>query len=341
MSTAKPSSSRLDYLDLTKGLLVCVMVIYHSLNYTNQYHLGFRFFSFLPPSFVLITGFLLAVVYFPRFQRGEPGLAWRLVFRSLRLLTLFVGLNVIAQWVRSPAYGQKVGVAEFFAHWQEVFLQGGARLDGGARIAAFEVLLPIAYTIALAPLLLMLAAKVRWFLPVFCGAFVGLCGWLGYYDYPFINLLFMGAGVIGIFGGWLVRDPDTLERFFWPALAAAVAYAVLGTGRGYVYALQMAGSIIAVVFLCGLSMKLANRFAGAWLIRHAIRVGQYSLVAYVGQIALLQILVRPLGRPDPVSWGALAMFGGTLVGMSLLVETTKWLRGRSALADRAYKLVFA
>ncbi|MBL9189556.1 MAG: hypothetical protein JNK23_18900 [Opitutaceae bacterium] len=341
MNTAKPLSSRLDYLDLTKGLLVCVMVIYHSLNYTNQYHLGFRFFSFLPPSFVLITGFLLAVVYFPRFQKGEPGLARRLVLRSLRLLALFVALNVVAQLVRSPAYGQRVGVAEFFAHWQEVFLQGGARLDGGGRIAAFEVLLPIAYTIALAPPLLILAAKIRFFLPVFCVSFVGLCGWLGHHDYPLVNLLFIGAGVIGIFGGWLVRDPDVLERFFWPALVAAVAYSVIGTGWGSLYSVQMAGSIIAVVFLCGLSMKLTSHFAGAWIIRHTIRVGQYSLVAYIGQIALLQLLVRPLGRPDPISWEALAMFGGTLVGMSLMVETSRWLRARSALADRAYKLVFA
>lgn len=341
VSTAKPINQRLDYLDLTKGLLVCVMVVYHSLNYTNQHHLGFRYFSFLPPSFVLITGFLLAVVYYPRFQGREPGLTWRLVARSLRLLALFVVLNVIAQLVRSPSYGQTVGVGEFFRHWREVFLQGGARADGGVRVTAFEVLLPIAYTIALAAPLLALAARARWFLPVFCAVFVAFCIWLGYVDSPLINVKFMGAGVIGILGGWIVRNPDSLARLFWPSVAAMLAYAVLGTGRGYDYSVQITGSIVAIVFLCCLSMRLARAFVGSWLIRHLIRVGQYSLVAYVAQIGLLQLLVRPLGRPDPDSVEAAVMFGGTLVGMSVIVELAKWLRGKSALADRAYKLVFA
>ena len=37
-----PPKPRLAYLDMTKGILVVLMVVYHSLNYTNQYHLGFR-----------------------------------------------------------------------------------------------------------------------------------------------------------------------------------------------------------------------------------------------------------------------------------------------------------
>ena len=44
----KPSKPRLAYLDMTKGILVLLMVIYHSLNYTNQYQLAFRYLSFCP-----------------------------------------------------------------------------------------------------------------------------------------------------------------------------------------------------------------------------------------------------------------------------------------------------
>ncbi|MBL9201295.1 MAG: hypothetical protein JNL39_12360 [Opitutaceae bacterium] len=316
------------------------MVVYHSLNYTSQHHLGFHYFSFLPPSFVLITGFLLAIVYHPRFARGEAGLTWRLVSRSLRLLALFIALNIIAQLVRSPAYGQRVGVTEFFRHWQEVFLQGGARA-GGARLAAFEVLVPIAYTIALAPLLLALAARWRAFLPAFCIGFVALCGWIGYHDYPLVIVKFMGAGFVGLLAGWAMRSPDTLGRVFWPATAGMAAFAVFGTGHGYTYSVQLAGSMIAVAFLCGLSIRLTRAWGASPAVRHLVRVGQYSLVAYVAQIGLLQVLVRPLGRPDPDSWGALAMFGGTLIGMSLLVELAHWLRSRSALADHIYRVVFA
>lgn len=340
VNASPPARQRLDYLDLTKGLLVGIMVVYHSLNYTNTLHLGFRYFSFLPPSFVLITGFLIAIVYRPRFERGEPDLSWRLLSRSLRLLSLFVALNVIAQFVRSSSYGQRVGVAEFFRHWNEVFLQGGAQA-GGARLAAFEVLVPIAYTIALAPPLLLLAARWRPFLPAFCIGFVALCVWIGYHDYPLVIVKFMGAGVVGILAGWAIREPDVLARVFWPSLAAMAAFAVFGTGHGYTYGVQLTGSIVAVAFLCTLSMRLTRAWGAAWLIRHLVRVGQYSLVAYVAQIGLLQVLVRPLGRPDPDSWEALVMFGGTLIGMSVLVELTHWLRGRAAALDRVYRLIFA
>lgn len=340
MNAPSSASQRLDYLDLTKGLLVGVMVVYHSLNYTNQHHLGFHYFSFLPPSFVLITGFLLALVYHPRFARHEPGLAGRLVSRSLRLLALFLVLNVLAQLVRSPAYGQKVGVLEFFRHWQEVFLQGGARASG-TRLTAFEVLVPIAYTIALAPALLLLAARWQAFLPAFCLAFVGLCMWLGYQDSPLVIVKFMGAGVVGILAGWALRRADALGHIFWPASIAMAVFVVFGTGHGYIYIVQLTGSIIAVAFLCTLSMRLARVWNETRIIRHLVRVGQYSLVAYVAQIGMLQVLVRPLGRPDPDSWEALVMFGGTFIGMSLLVEIAHWLRGRSAAMDRVYRLIFA
>src|SRR5688572_13891663 len=83
---------RLAFLDITKGILVVLMVVYHSLNYTNQYHLGFRYLSFLPPCFILITGFLLSTVYARRYEAGDRRLVGRLVVRGVKLFTLFTCL---------------------------------------------------------------------------------------------------------------------------------------------------------------------------------------------------------------------------------------------------------
>ena len=41
------------------GLVVC-MVLYHSLDYSTELYLAFKYMSFLPPSFILITGFLMS-----------------------------------------------------------------------------------------------------------------------------------------------------------------------------------------------------------------------------------------------------------------------------------------
>jgi len=128
-----PSKPRLTYLDLTKGFLVLLMVVYHSLNYTRQYQLAFLYLSFLPSSFILITGFLLSRVYAPRYVPGDRSLMIRLFLRGFRLLLLFTGLNLIAQFVRSPAYGHSVGVAAFFQNWSDIYLFGSSRL------AAFDV----------------------------------------------------------------------------------------------------------------------------------------------------------------------------------------------------------
>ena len=332
MTKAAQVGKRLEFLDLTKGFLVALMVIYHSLNYTNQYQLSFRFLSFLPPSFILITGFLIAHVYYPRFQAGEAGLTLKLLLRSLRLVLLFLVLNVVAQFVRSPAYGRSVGVEAFFEQWDQVFISGGSRL------AVFEVLLPIAYLIALAPPLMQLARWHRLSLPLITAAVIGACFVMEYHNNPVANLRFIGVGLIGMLVGKLWLHPMVLGRGFWISGAALAAYALFAAEKGYLYAVQLAGAIIALVFFCGASIRLSS---ASWFGRWLGLVGQYSLVAYVVQIGVLQVLSRFLGRPDPLSLPALCYFVTTLLVMTLSILAAKWLRARSAHADRIYKLIFA
>lgn len=332
MTKVPSGGKRLEFLDLTKGFLVALMVIYHSLNYTNQYQLSFRFLSFLPPSFILITGFLIAHVYYPRFHAGESGLTLKLLLRSLRLVLLFLVLNVAAQFVRSPSYGRSIGVEAFFEQWEQVFISGGSRL------AVFEVLLPIAYLIALAPLLMQLARWHRIFLPLITLAVVGACFVLERHNEPVANLRFIGVGLIGMLVGKLWLHPAVLGGGFWISGAALVAYALFAAEKGYLYAVQLAGAIVALVFFCGASIRLS---CSTWFGRWLALVGQYSLVAYVVQIGVLQVLSRFLQRPDPLSLPALCLFVTTLLVMTLSIEAAKWLRARSAHADRLYRLIFA
>lgn len=333
-SPAHPVRPRLAFLDLAKGILVLLMVVYHSLNYTNEYHLAFRYLSFLPPSFILITGFLIAIVYYPRYARGDSTIWLRLLTRGAKLLGLFVALNVIAQYVRSPAYGQSlsIGVTAFFRSWHEVFVVG----SGPA--VAFEVLLPIAYLLLVSPLLLSLARRHAAALPVLTVAVVATGAWLDARGFANANFNLLSAGLIGMAAGRLLPSAEMIGR---PLLASVIGYAIyfpVSLAKGYVYLVQLAGACIALALICSVSLRLGEN---GRLQQFLIRQGQYSLLAYIVQIGALQILSRVLGRPDPVSAGSLLLFGATTLVMVVAIELTAWARQRSGPVDTLYRSVFA
>ena len=327
-----PARPRLAYLDITKGILVVLMVVYHSLNYTNQYHLAFRYLSFLPSSFILITGFLLSTVYFPRYRDGDRQLTPRLILRGVRLLILFTLLNVAAQYVRSPVYGKPVGIMAFADNWETIYL------FGGGLIAAFEVLLPIAYLLLLAPALIAIASRRKWFLPVLAAGLVTGCSILDYRGESLVNLSFLSIGVVGMLVGRLCPDLSGLGRYLWVTLPIYVAYFPVGVAFGSLFIVQVTGALAGLALICVTSVRMG---AAGWCQQRLIRLGQYSLVAYIVQIAILQGLSRIMGRPDPISAGSLSLFLITLVSMSLIIEMTEWCRRRSTGIDRAYKSIFA
>ncbi len=59
----------------------------------------------LTPSFIFITGFLVSHVYLRRYAADSPVLRGRLLRRGLKLLALFVALNVVDTVIgsRTPA----------------------------------------------------------------------------------------------------------------------------------------------------------------------------------------------------------------------------------------------
>jgi hypothetical protein len=331
---ANSAGPRLAFLDLTKGILVILMVAYHSLNYTNEYHLAFRYLSFLPPSFILITGFLIAIVYYPRYARGDKTVWSRLLTRGAKLLGLFIVLNIVAQYVRSPVYGQSLslGVTAFFRNWHDVFVVGA----GPA--VAFEVLLPIAYLLLLAPLLLWLAHRHVALLPALTAVVIVSGALMDLQGVSNANFNLLSAGLVGVVAGRFLPSAELIGR---PLIIAAIGYAIyfpISLAKGYIYLVQLSGACVALVLICSISLRLQE--VGATQ-RFLIRHGQYSLLAYIAQIGALQVLSRLLGRPDPLSLGSLALFGATMLIMAGAIEATAWARKRSQFVESTYRAVFA
>jgi peptidoglycan/LPS O-acetylase OafA/YrhL len=323
---------RIDAIDITKGALVVLMVVYHCLNYSTQYNLPFRYLFFLPPSFILISGFLLSHVYLARSRTIDWRLTRRLFVRGTKLFVLFAALNIIAQFVRSQNYHRPaLGLRGFIAEWEEVFVWGGSH------VAAFDILLPIAYLLLFAPLLLWVRRAQRWALAALTVALLGLCAWLDRTGGCPPNIGLITAGVVGMLIGQLPNSAMSAAAGLLPVTVPAyVLHFWIGMKLGQPFLHQMIGAVLAVMIIYGFGLLGGSK---GWASRRLIVLGQYSLVAYIGQIGLFQIYTHVLGRPEPSSGALVAMFATVLVLTAATVEFADWGQTRSKIFQAFYRSV--
>jgi peptidoglycan/LPS O-acetylase OafA/YrhL len=325
-----PVTMRNDALDFVKGALVLIMVLYHWLNYfTGAGAEVYKYLRFLTPSFILITGFLVSRVYLHRFPWDSAQLRHRLIIRGLKLLVLFVALNAaIGLLVRTDPAVQ----ADWRTRAVSVFFRGD-------KAAAFNILVSIAYFLLLAPLVLLLAKRARVPLALFAGLalvatmLLELTGWAnGHLEMLSIALLGMAAGA-----GHLARV-EALARAPWVLLAGYGVYLVGINAWNVVFPLQVVGVCLSVLLIYATALAWTGTDR---LRRLIVTLGQYSLFAYVAQIAALQILRRGLRTIEPTTAALLGTLVAGMVVTIAIVELVAALRGRSATADRMYRAVFA
>ena len=313
------------------------MVVYHSLNYSTQYYLSFKYLAFLPPSFIFITGFLIARVYFQRSPGSDRATSHRMVVRGIKLLAIFTALNVLATFVATRDYnGQSLNLPVFFSLWREIYFQGAGYL------VAFDILIPIAYILLIGPLLLWLSRLKPWIVPTLAIiAMTSLVLSQAFGHEITCNVSMMAAGLIGASFGIIPQSMlNALSRFWFLPLAIYATLAVVGF-RYNAFAqwilAQQAAAVIAVAAL----FALGNRFRKPeWLMDRIVVLGNYSLLAYITQIGFLQILVRWTGRFEPNSFAFLAFFLVILALTVLSSEMVHWCRTRSPLANNVYRFVF-
>jgi hypothetical protein len=319
---------------MTKGVLVLIMVAYHTLNYSTQYYLGFRYFSFLPPSFIIITGFLISAVYSARYHGSDSRTFLRLIIRGCKLALLFTLLNVAAHLVgRNSHVGRPIGLSSFFEHAYEIYILGAGRY------ATFEVLLPIAYLLLIAPLLIWAEFQHRLVLPIASLALLTLCVIIEECGVSSANLNLIGAGVVGMVAGRIpLHTLQVLGRFLLVTLLAYGGCLLLGALVGQTYLVQLLAASIALAAIYGGCVRIGDH---GWIQRRLIRLGRYSLVSYIIQIGILQILARFVGRPAPWSIGSAELFLGTVVLMTATVDLIECARNRSLGVEKLYRAVFA
>lgn len=334
-------SARNHALDFTKGALVLIMVLYHWLNYFYGTQGDvYKYLRFLTPSFIFITGFLISNVYFSKYAAGDPRLSRRLIVRGLKILGVFVVLNV-ARSLLLPGVSKTQILAEH-SSWSNLvtmYVVGNGLGGGQAKVVAFYILVPIAYLLLLSA---VLALACRWYRHIFYVACI-LCFLsifiLGQKGVASANLELLAIGLLGVLLGYIPTEKvNSFVNHPYLVAIAYVGYLTAITLWNVVYALQVVGVCLSLMVIYLLANP-QNQPGG--LRNRVILLGKYSLFGYVAQIAILQVLYRLLGRANPGAEILVTSFFAAFALTIFAVEATDWMRARVTVADKLYKAVFA
>lgn len=332
-------SPRNSVYDFTKGFLVVTMVAYHSLNYyLSGYHLAYAYVGYVTQSFVFYSGFMCGTVYFQRFVDNKANVYRRLTVRGLKLILLFLLVNLAINALLQRNYNdQALGLHAFFKNIFFVFITGGQYAD-------FPILLPIGYVLIVsAPLINLCKAKYILY-SLLLAAFL----FLSFHDLqPFFNLSCVLFGVVGVFTGLIYNEKQDLLNHFFVKLATIASLFFflfilipLGIDPRKYFGLCL---LYVNVIILGLHFLGSLLSPPRWLTKVVIKFGQYSLFLYFAQIFFLQILKREffsfrLPSLSIVHFLIFISVNILMIGSYYLVD---YLRSKYAFANKFYRFVFA
>lgn len=323
---------RLVGLDFAKGTLVLIMVLYHWMNYfVSADGTVYKYLRFLTPSFIFITGFLIAQVYLGTERARSSSVPKRLLVRAAKLLAIVLILNLATN-------ATHVSISDITFPALRTTILGSV---AGSVPVVFSILFPIAYLLLLSSGLLVVS---RWYSGSFHVASVlsmglaysldltGTGGRGGYLQLLSIGLFGASLGHVSI--GRLNRIVD--HRFglllFYLGYLAVITY----WGDGYL--VQVAGvcATLAIIYWIG------NTDPGSNKVRQTIvLLGRYSLFGYIIQILILQLFRRGLYPLRSGIGMSLLTFLACIASTILSIQLIDYLKKRSSAMNRLYTAVFS
>jgi peptidoglycan/LPS O-acetylase OafA/YrhL len=331
---------RISALDFTRGALVLIMVLYHWINY----FIGpdwpyYPYLRFLTPSFIFIAGFMISSVYLSKYDPADRRLSMRLFTRGLKLLAIFLALNVARIFI-VPALSTGVLAADPLdpENLFIIFVSGNFALVSG-KLVSFSILVPISYLLMLSGALMLPYRFFKYTFHVVCGLLLSCILVLWLIGAPSQNLEFVTIGMLGLLTGFIpiATISDSVRHPLLLALAY-LCYTAAITIWNVPFVLLIVGVYLSlmVIYLAGVASGESGRMR-----REVVLLGKYSLFGYISQIAILQLLSAGLRHVHfgvavlPISF--FAAFALTI----LSVEIVDRARARTVIIDRLYKAVFA
>ena len=339
-AATSPTAQRISALDFTKGALVLIMVLYHWINYFIGVQWEYyRYLRFLTPSFIFVTGFMISTVYLSKYNAADSRLSKRLFTRGLKLLIIFLALNLARTYI-VPAMGTGVVVGNLqdVRNILTVFVSGNLQ-DVGGKLVSFSILVPISYLLMLSAALMLPFRFYRYTFHVACVFLLLSIVVLGFIGEQSSNLEMITIGMLGVVAGFIpIATINDFVRHTYMLGFAYLCYVIAISIWNVPFALQMVGVPLSlmVIYLVGISGSDSGMKRNT-----VILLGKYSLFGYISQIAILQLLAAGLRHVKfgfvLLSVSFVAAFALTIIS----VEVVDRLRTRVVSVDRLYKAVFA
>ena len=308
------------------------MVIYHIMNYfSTAGPKDFQYVRFVTGSFIFLSGYIISTFYESKYREDRLSTAKRLIVRGIKLLIIFSCLNILINLSGIGNPKKVLAIRFFFENIFEIYTLGKAKL------AAFQILLPISYLLIISPLFLFLADYKKYIFTVI----LFFLFYLSIFQTDSINLDLGAVGLIGLSIGLLINNIDKIisikSRMAIIGLII-VTICLMGYLNGNLISYSLGIMIILKLFYdFGLTINLEMKFN-----RGIILLGQYTLVCYIMQIVFLQGLYRLLSKPR-WGWGCenisiLIATSGFLLGLCMMI---RYLRKQHKFMDRSYRFIFS
>jgi uncharacterized membrane protein len=325
---------RIAALDFTKGTLVLIMVLYHWLSYFHgPYGPIFNYLRFLPPSFIFITGFLISNAYLRKYKVTDPRLPKRLIIRGVKILAIFVVLNVAISFLFT---GFRIFSSESL--WA-VYVTGNVLIAGAGKAAAFYILVPISYLLLLSAILVIVCRYFRYAFWVVCALFLAGLYVLDLQGLQSANLELVTIGLLALILGYLpLEKVNYFVRYPILIVAANLCYLAAITLREANYPQQIVGVCLTLmlIYLVGTTHGEPGPAR-----KQIIVLGRYPLFGYIFQIAILQLLRFGMRRADlGPDWLVLPLAVALALTVLAVIALDR-VRSKSLSVDRLYKVIFA
>jgi hypothetical protein len=317
------------------------MVLYHWINYFYGPHDN-RYLRFLTPSFIFITGFIISNVYFSKYGIFAPDLPKRLIQRGLKILGVFALLNVTRSFLLPGHYDEQFSsVGSWFKNLVDVYIIGTGVGGGQSKAIAFFVLVPISYLLILSALFLVLSRLYRYAFHAGFLLFLLSVAVLNVGRLQSPNLELLTIGLLGVISGYLpIEKINASVNHPYLLGIAYVGYLAAITVWNVVYPLQIVGVCLSLMIIYFLGRKGQGQEPGKARER-ILLLGKYSLVGYIAQIAILQLLRVGLNSVSSevivLGLSFVLAFVLTIISVDVVDRT----RVQSAAVDKLYRIVFA
>jgi peptidoglycan/LPS O-acetylase OafA/YrhL len=338
---AKPGAAeRIAALDFTKGTLVLIMVLYHWINYFIGPQWPYYFYlRFLTPSFIFITGFMISHVYLAKYDAADPRLPRRLFVRGLKLMAIFILLNVARVFIVPILHaGALVNDPLDLKNIFTVFVSGNLSVVSG-KLVSFSILVPISYLLMFSGMLMFPYRVFRHTFHAVCVSLLSSVLILRLIGAQSQNLEFVTIGMLGVLTGFLpiVAINKWVLHPYMLAFAYA-CYTVAITFWNVPFPLLVVGVYLSLMVIYWFGARGGE---SAVIAKKIILLGKYSLFGYISQMVILQILSAGFHF---VNLGVAVLgisFVAAFTFTILSVEVMDRARARVAVMDKLYKAVFA